>query len=50
MERYGEFLMDSPSNDILGCLSLMDIDNIQDCSDVNGKCMEGPALSCCGRK
>ena len=25
--------MDSPSNDILGCMSLMDIDNIQDCSE-----------------
>ena len=33
MNRYGEFLMDSPSNDILGCLSLLDIDNIRDCSE-----------------
>ena len=25
--------MDSPSNDIMGCLSLIDIDNIRDCSE-----------------
>jgi hypothetical protein len=33
MEQFGEFLMESPSNDIMGCLAMMDFESIRDCSE-----------------